>query len=238
MPTDALELSPAEILLIEWRHLYDSVHDIWETFPDGVEELVSRVFQQQKTSRKTPEEISQAATTAVNASGVKKLSPISFTDFIMMASFLDLGVPYEVWSSVYVHFARRLFCGNPNPNPNPISPVLPPLWRTLHPYSLTYRLLNVSPQVLQEVRELEELERNQADGDMDDFILSTKLSLDPQAPSIQKHRRRLGLGDREQDFGLLSETMEPVDEAGEEVSLSWHTRLPHCAFHHVNRFVN
>ena len=65
------------------------------------------------------------------------------------------------------------------------------------------------------------MERKQAEGDMDDFILNTKLSLDPQAPSIQKHRRRLDLGDMmEEDFGVPEKPMPSVDEAGEEVKLS------------------
>ena len=94
----AVELSPSEVLLVEWRSIYDDIHDTWEAYADGVTELVTKLYKQQKTPPRTTEEIEQHTSAAVAAAGVVKLNPVGFTDFILLATSgcLELAVPHEV----------------------------------------------------------------------------------------------------------------------------------------------
>jgi len=83
-------ISAAEVMLIEWRHLYDEVHD---TCDNELVELITRVYKQTSSASCTADEIATHADAAAAAAGVVQLDPIGFTDFILLATSGKLELP-------------------------------------------------------------------------------------------------------------------------------------------------
>ena len=96
MPEE-IGISDAEVLLLEFRHLYDEITDTWETYDNGVETLISRVYDKVGGvgKKRTPEQMKSATASALKAASVSRVDPISFTDFVAVATSQELELPAE-----------------------------------------------------------------------------------------------------------------------------------------------